>query len=328
MNSFLNSPGILYDVRSPCEYQHAHIPGALNLPLFSNEERALVGTCYKQKGKDDAIELGLKLVGPKLHHLVHSVKEKGPFAKVYCARGGMRSASVAWLLRTAGIETLVLPGGYKKFRNWALSSFALPRQIKILGGFTGCGKTEILLALQGLGENILDLEDLAHHKGSSFGAWPGKEQPSIEHFENKIAMKLSKVEPSKTLWIEDESRLIGACKIPDKLFFQMRSAPVIKIEKPKEERIAFLSRTYTEQPTDQLISATGRLEKRLGREIVQKIIAAIKSGDIDNAINFLLEYYDATYSYGIGKRDAGVHSIFSKNLNANAWAQLVREYHV
>jgi tRNA 2-selenouridine synthase len=160
----------IVDVRSPGEYDHAHIPGAVSIPLFDNDERALVGTKYKNAGKDSAVLLGLDLVGPKLAGFVKQSKKLNPQHKevlVHCWRGGMRSGSFAWLLDTAGLTASTLVGGYKAYRNAVLSAFAEPRNLIILGGKTGSGKTDILKELARQGEQIIDLEGLAHHKGST-----------------------------------------------------------------------------------------------------------------------------------------------------------------
>jgi len=176
------------DVRSPGEYDHAHIPHAINIPLFDNEERAKVGTRYKQVGKDSAVLLGLELVGPKLADFVKKARRlnlTGQEVLVHCWRGGMRSGSFAWLLNTAGIKARTLEGGYKAYRSQVLAAFAEPARM-IYGGKTGSGKTEILHELAKQGEQVIDLEALANHKGSSYGAIGQEPQPSSEQFENKL----------------------------------------------------------------------------------------------------------------------------------------------
>ncbi len=201
------------DVRSPAEYQHAHIPGAYNLPLFSDEERKIVGTAYKQESREKAIKLGLDFFGPKMRRMVEEVEGivssqqsaagsrqsttvpdcELPTANcilLYCWRGGMRSAGIAWLLDLYGFKVYTLIGGYKKFRRLVLDTFELPFQFKIIGGYTGSGKTDLLKTLKQNGELVVDLEDIAKHKGSAFGSIGMPGQPGQEMFENLLAMEL------------------------------------------------------------------------------------------------------------------------------------------
>jgi tRNA 2-selenouridine synthase len=180
---------VLLDVRSPGEYKHAHIPSAISFPLFTDEERKIVGTTYKQKSREDAIKIGLDFFGPKMRKMIEEVEHiisKRQTANaseanlklvfVYCWRGGMRSAAIAWLLDLYGFKVHALAGGYKSFRNYVLQTFEQPFQFKILGGYTGSGKTEVLNELEKQGETIIDLEKIASHKGSAFGSfriyWP------------------------------------------------------------------------------------------------------------------------------------------------------------
>ena len=195
------------DVRSPAEYKHAHIPGAYSLPLFSDEERAVVGTAYKQESREIAIKHGLDFFGPKMQKIVEEVeslvhsRESGVRDSelqtsnsknilVYCWRGGMRSGAVGWLLDVYGFKVHTLIGGYKKFRTRVLDTFKLPFDLKILGGYTGAGKTEVIKELERLGEHMIDLEDIAKHKGSAFGNIGMPDQPTQEMFENVLSIRL------------------------------------------------------------------------------------------------------------------------------------------
>ena len=183
---------LIIDVRSPDEYAHAHIPNAFSLPLFTNEERAEIGTTYKQQSREAAIKLGLPFFGNKMQNMIEQVegwaasyeKTNGnkPTILVHCWRGGMRSAAVSWLLDLYGFKTEQLSGGYKAYRNWVLAQFEKNYSMKVLGGYTGSGKTEILLQLQKSKIPVIDLEGLAHHKGSAFGALGQHEQTSQEQF--------------------------------------------------------------------------------------------------------------------------------------------------
>lgn len=303
---FLNEAGRLpvIDVRSPGEYAHAHIPHAINIPLFDNDERAKVGTKYKQAGKDSAVLLGLELVGPKLAGFVKQVRKLNPAGKevlVHCWRGGMRSGSFAWLLNTAGIRARTLEGGYKAYRNDVLTAFAQPRQLMILGGKTGSGKTDILKELARQGEQVIDLEAIARHKGSSYGAIGQLPQVSSEHFENELFDTWRTLDPSRRIWLEDESRTIGTCFIPYPLWLQMQAAPAVIVEVPKSERIARLVREYSGNNIDPaaLIDATRRIQKRLGGKATQDAIDAIHKQDYATVADIVLTYYDKSYLTGI-----------------------------
>ncbi len=209
------------DVRSPGEFEYGHIPGAHSLPLFSNEERASVGTAYKQVSREAAVNKGLSFFVPKMKSLVDDAKtiSNENISLVYCWRGGMRSSSVAWLLELYGFKVYLLRGGYKAFRRMTLESFNEERKILNLGGRTGSGKTLILKELSNLGEQVVDLEQLANHKGSTFGALGEKPQPTQETFENELFFRLYKTDKNKAIWLEDESNMIGSRAIP-KLFFE------------------------------------------------------------------------------------------------------------
>ena len=208
---------VLLDVRSPGEYGQGHIPGALSFPLFTDAERALVGTCYKQNSREAALELGLELVGPKMAGSVREARTLAPHRRlaVHCWRGGQRSGSMAWLFRQAGFDVVTLEGGYKNFRRYVLESFDdTGLQLMVVGGRTGSGKTQVLKELARLGEQIIDLEAIAHHKGSAFGSIGEPEQPTVEQFENDLFQALRMLDPQRRVWIENESRSIGRVYTP------------------------------------------------------------------------------------------------------------------
>ncbi|RPI68717.1 MAG: tRNA 2-selenouridine(34) synthase MnmH, partial [Ignavibacteriae bacterium] len=171
---------MLIDVRSPGEYDHGHIPGAVNIPLFTDHERAVVGTSYKQDSPEAAMDVALKIVGPKLYGYVEQVRLSTDDKRLtlYCWRGGMRSSSMAWLFRTVGYDVDVLPGGYKAYRRRVHEVLEYPWNFAVIGGRTGSGKTKVLKILHDAGEQVLDLEAIAHHKGSAFGALNQPPQPT------------------------------------------------------------------------------------------------------------------------------------------------------
>lgn len=315
---FLAAPGVLLDVRSPAEFTQGHIPGAVSFPLFSNEERSQVGICYKQKGRDAAVELGLAIVGPKLAEFVQAAKclTSHRTLRIHCWRGGMRSGSMAWLMETAGFQVTLLNQGYKGFRHWVRNTLAVPKPLIILGGMTGTGKTAVLQALAAQGEQILDLEALAHHRGSSYGALGLPPQPSTEHFENHLATTWATLQAQRPIWIEAESRMVGTCRIPNELFGPMLAAPVMQIERSRAERVALLLEVYGIADRDALIVATERITRRLGGQHAQRAIALIRAGNLAPAIEIVLDYYDKTYQFDLKRRPGPIISIPVTGLSA------------
>ena len=305
------------DVRSPAEYEHGHFPGAFNIPLFSNEERATVGTVYLQENPYNALKEGLKIVGPKMVRFVEKAKEiaNNKPLLMYCWRGGKRSHSMAWLFDTAGLDVYVLHGGYRAFRKHAKVSFLQPAHIIILGGMTGSGKTEILHALQTLGEQVIDLEDLASHKGSVFGSLGQDKQPTTEQFENNLFMEWKKLNFRKPLWIEDESKTIGRVFIPDELFEQMKTAPLVDLLLDRSYRIERLVRDYAKFNENDLTASVQKIERRLGGVNTRQCIEAIHSGNFAKAADILLYYYDKTYRHAMTSHPR--NKIFSIHLPGN-----------
>lgn len=298
---------IIIDVRSPAEFEHAHIPSALNLPLFDNEQRAMIGTTYKKQSREAAIKAGLPLFGNKMLAMVETVESwiaaaqkdndlTKPTIYVHCWRGGMRSAAMAWLLDLYGYKVIQLTGGYKAYRNWVLTQFTIPYSLKVLGGYTGSGKTEILQALDKRNYAVIDLEGLAHHKGSAYGAIGQLPQPSQEMFENILATKLWEVNKNnKPIWIEDESQRIGTVLIPTPLFHLMRNSTCYFMTIPFEQRLAFIVEGYGKFDAQSLIEATERIQKRLGGLETKNAVAHIMQGELKEAFSILLKYYDKWY---------------------------------
>lgn len=301
---FLEAAGPILDVRSPGEFEQGHIPGAISFPLFSNEERALVGTCYKQQSREEAVELGFEIAGPKFVEFIRQAKKIAPDKRVriHCWRGGMRSAAIAWVLSLAGFETVTLAGGYKAFRRWVRKTVATSKGILLLGGMTGTAKTDILHALAAKGEQVLDLEGHANHRGSSFGAVCLPPQPSTEHFENLIAIEWAGFTAERPVWVEAESKRVGPCRVPAELFAQMETAKAVEIIRPIPERLALLVDIYGQADREELVAATERIRKRLGGKRTQDTIALIREGDLTRAFEILLTYYDSTYRYGLDQR--------------------------
>ncbi len=293
------------DVRSPAEFARGHIPGAYNLPLFDNRERARVGTTYKQIGKEEAILLGLELVGPKMRSFVEEARRlafKGKIL-VHCWRGGMRSESFAWLLQTAGLSAETLEGGYKAYRGHLLSAFQNPLPLIVVGGETGSGKTAILQALAELGEQIIDLEALACHRGSAFGGIGLGRQPSSEQFQNDLYTQWRSIDSSRRVWMEDESFSIGGVQLPLDLWNQMKQAPMVKVSLAREERISRLVEEYGKCEREALVASIMKIQKRLGGLETHKAIEALEDKRLEEVADILLFYYDKSYQRCLAMRN-------------------------
>jgi tRNA 2-selenouridine synthase len=331
------------DVRSPGEYKHAQIPGAYSLPLFTDDERKIVGTTYKQQSREQAIKIGLDFFGPKMRKMVEegeslvvnhksgmdSVVENSPLTThdsrlvlIHCWRGGMRSGAVSWLLDMYGFKVYTLVGGYKKFRNYVLDTFKLPFELKILGGYTGSGKTELLKTLKEKGEPVIDLEGLASHKGSAFGNIGLPEQPGQEMFENLLGCELRVAgcqgkSPTQTtdtphlttvIWVEDESQRIGRVNIPHDLWKTMRQSPVYFLDIPFEERLSHIVRQYGQLDLEKVEDAINRISQKLGNLNAKTAILLLKEGKTTESFDILLKYYDRLYFKSLHNRD-GINSL-------------------
>jgi len=292
------------DARAPKEYAVGHIPQALSFPIFSDEERALVGTAYKQQGHDPAVLIGLDLFGPKMSGFVRDAEKLAPQKEllVHCWRGGMRSGAMAWLLDFSGFKVHLLQGGYKAYRHFIQEQFEKPRPLIVLSGFTGSGKTDLLPYLQQHGQQVVDLERLASHKGSAFGGIGMAPQPSTEHFENLLGTELLKLDEQKPLWLEDESISIGRVQMPKPLFDRMQLSPTILLEVPKQLRVQKLAEEYCRTDKTLLEAAIGKIAKRLGGLATKEALEAIAAGDMEKMVDIALTYYDKAYTYDLAKK--------------------------
>lgn len=299
IKDFLNLAQTLpvMDVRTPAEYDHAHIPGAENIPVFSNEERSVIGTLYLKKSSSEAILRGLDFIRPKLNSFAETgyrIARDGE-ALMHCWRGGMRSNSMAWLMNTIGIKTYTLSGGYKSYRRYTSEYFGRSFNLIVIGGRTGSGKTEVIKELKQLRAQVIDLEGIANHKGSVFGSIGLPEQPSNEQFENNLFAELVKLDAAKPIFIEDESLAIGKVFIPRNFFDQMSSSAFIRLDIPFESRLKNLLKIYGTGSTDELVDAVTRLVRRLGYGNTAAAIRLIASGDLPAAAEIVLRYYDKIY---------------------------------
>lgn len=313
----------ILDTRSEVEYAHAHVPNAVSFPLLTNEERTIVGTLYKQQGNEAAVVKGYELVGPKFHQFVLHAKKIAPNKEVglYCWRGGLRSNIMAFVLHTAGFKVYLLKGGYKQYRGWAAQQFTIPKHLRVIGGKTGSGKTQILELLSAKGHQVLPLEQIANHRGSAFGSLGMPAQPSVEQFENELALLWSQFETNKPVFVENESRTIGHVVIPEQLFNQMRQAPTLAIELPIELRVHHIVKLYEPFGKERLKEATHKLAKRLGNLRLRQAIQLLEENNYTEWATLLLEYYDKTYEYGNSIRKEGtVKQLYFETWNS---AQIV-----
>lgn len=333
----------VFDVRSPAEYSLAHVPQAITLPLFTDEQRKIIGTAYKQQGTETAVKLGLEYFSEKMKLIPGEVEDACRlFLKerdkeylqpnksailLHCWRGGMRSGSVAWLLNLFGLKVYTLKGGYKSFRKWALTQFEREYEINILGGFTGSGKTALLHEMQRRGNTVIDLEKLANHKGSAFGGLGELVQPGQEMFENLLAVDLykkSKKDNKKhtngehyqqktnvKLWLEDESKHIGTIGIPNAFWNQMRKSPLFFIDIPFEERLKFIVSNYGIFKKEELLKAIEKIQKRLGGLETKNAIKFLRENNMTDSFRILLTYYDKWYLKSLYNRE-NIKAILNK----------------
>lgn len=345
----------LLDVRSPAEFQTAHIAGARSLPLFSDEERARVGTAYARQGQEAATLLALRLVGGRLADMVETARQlcppqpltadaaavlaaspsarcaasspvpdhafpplpeapslPGRHVLLHCWRGGLRSRSVGWLLESCGFTVHLLRGGYRAFRAHVRKELARPRPVLILGGMTGCGKTDILHALADRGEQIIDLEGLANHRGSAFGAVAlSGGQPGNEAFENDLFEQWRTLDPRRPVWLEDESRRIGHVTLCEEFFRHIDTSPLLVVDLPQPLRIRRLVSIYGDTSPDSppepaiaeaLCAALQKLRRRLGSEACTRCCELVRAGRLDEAAGRVLHYYDKCYAHQQAQR--------------------------
>jgi tRNA 2-selenouridine synthase len=300
------------DVRSEGEYGEGHIRGALNIPILNNEERKAVGTDYKQKGQNAAIKTGFQLVGPRLKGIVEEAEKvaNGGNILVHCWRGGMRSSNFCQFVGMAGIKALSLDGGYKVYRQRALELFAEPFQIVILGGLTGSGKSEVLRGLRDAGEQIIDLEALANHKGSVFGGLMQPSQPTTEQFQNELFEELLLLDKTKRIWVEDESIAVGKIFLPDAFWKKMTSSPVVEMSVPQDVRIQRLVNEYGPADPDAFLAAMSKVERKMGGQHFKAAKEMLMAGDMRGTIEMLLNhYYDRAYGAGLKNKS---HRIAAK----------------
>jgi tRNA 2-selenouridine synthase len=328
IHDFLNSSRqeLIIDVRAPVEFKKGHLPGAVNIPLFEDIERAEIGTLFKQQGKDTAVTRGLEIVSPKMVGFVNQVRSlsKNKNVFVYCFRGGMRSNSFAWLMNTSGLNARILKGGYKSYRNHVLHYFMQPQQLILLGGHTGSGKTDILKHLAHKGIQTIDLEGLANHKGSAFGGINEDKQPSQQNFEHNLYQAFQEQDVTKPIVLEDESKSIGFNKIPHALWLQMKQATIVKLEIPFELRIENLVKDYATTDIEALKACVVKIAQQLGLLNMKLCLQYLDEGNLHDTARLTLQYYDKVYSYTYSQKQQPVIPVVSDTMDVEANAQKVK----
>jgi tRNA 2-selenouridine synthase len=318
---------LIIDVRAPIEFFKGHLPNAINIPLFEDFERAEIGTLYKQQGKDTAVNRGLEIVSPKMTLFVNQVKalSKNKKAFIYCFRGGMRSNSFAWLMNTSGLDTCIIQGGYKAFRNYVLEYFDRDRKIILIGGKTGSGKTDILKKLKTQSLQILDLEGLAHHKGSAFGAINEQRQNPQQVFEHDLFDGLLLLDETKNVILEDEAQTIGFNKLPHGLWLQMKKATIIKIEIPFELRVQKLVEDYTTVNIEALKSCVVKISQQLGTLNTKLCLQHLDDNNLSDVARLSLLYYDRAYEFSYKNKKQPIIKLDSDTIDAEQNALKVKQ---
>ncbi len=315
----------IIDVRSPAEFMDDHVPGAINLPVLDNDERAEIGTIYKQVNPFEAKRAGAAMVARNIaRHLDVSLAEKPRNWQplVYCWRGGQRSGAMAKIFSDIGWHTTLLDGGYKAYRRSVLNVLDdTPPTLRfiVVAGQTGSAKTHILRAAAAHGLQVIDLEGLAQHRGSLLGREPGQEQPCQRNFESQVCAVMRSFDPARPVFIEAESNKVGQIHIPAALWAAMGTADRVTIAAPLSARIAFLQRDYPHMMADHslLITALSGLRSRYSSALFKEWESYIKSGNWDMFVKTVLEtHYDPSYARSTAARSANdIHTISAQSLD-------------
>jgi tRNA 2-selenouridine synthase len=325
------------DVRSPAEFAEDHLPHAISCPVLDDDERARVGTLYHEAGAFEANKVGAAIVSRRIADVVETVardKPRGWAPLVYCWRGGKRSASLVHVLNEIGFPAVQLHGGYRNWRRHVVARLAaLPAAFgyRVVCGLTGTGKSRLLAALAAEGANVLDLEALAHHRGSLLGDVPGEPQPSQKAFETAIHEAFAGFDPRRPVWVESESRRIGALQLPDALLAAMRASPCVRVELETRDRVALLKDEYAHflADADALVDRLKRLESLVGHATLDRWSALAHAGAFDRLVADLLKtHYDPTYARGMARNYAGfaaARAVSPGGIAATDWRTLARE---
>ena len=303
------------DARSQCEFADDHLPGAVNWPSLNDEERRLVGTEYKQASPFEARKRGAALVARNIAHHLETLAmtlPRGWKPLVYCRRGGQRSGALATVLDQVGFGVRVLDGGYRAFRRAVLAELETrPAGLRwqVVCGRTGSAKSRLLQALAAEGEQALDLEALACHRGSVLGPLPGQPQPSQKAFETRLWQALRGFDPARPVYAEGESRTIGRLRVPERLLEQLRAAPCLQVQMPLAARVAFLLEDYPHFVADaeSFCERLQALRELRGAAVVERWQALARQGHWAQVVGELLEqHYDPVYDRSMHRNFAGL----------------------
>lgn len=321
---------LIIDVRSPCEFEEERIPEAVNIPLLSNDERALIGTIYKEDGEQSARRQAVGLISPKIPEIIERVlelKEHSQSIVVHCWRGGLRSEAVASVLSIAGVASYRLTGGYKAWRAMVLKDLVQDRfsfEPVVLYGLTGAGKTELLQALSLSGCQVLDLEALANHRGSAFGGLGKAPQPTQKNFEALLWNTMRKFDLSQPVFIEAESRKVGRLSLPDPILAKIRKGKAVLVDASVEARVKRIAEDYLsssaspEVALDDSLQMLATIYERLGKAFSEEIAELLRKGEIALAVRILLiEYYDPLYGKSIRNKEFAL-TVASDDLHLTA----------
>ncbi|MFT3850754.1 MAG: tRNA 2-selenouridine(34) synthase MnmH [Propionivibrio sp.] len=307
----------IIDVRTPAEFAEDHIPGSINCPVLDDAQRIEIGTLYKQESPFAAKKIGAAYVAENIaYHLRHRFHDrpKDWTPLIVCWRGGQRSGAMTLIFRRVGWDAQQLQGGYKEYRQLVIEQLAeLPRRLsfKVVCGATGSGKSRVLQALAQAGEPVLDLEEIACHKGSVLGLLPGTEQPSQKLFETRLLAALRALDPARPVYVEAESRRIGKIHVPDALLETMRAGGCIDIEAAFDARVDFLLRDYDYclRDPEWLRSRLDSLRKLQSRETIERWFGYVDRECWRELVAELLElHYDPLYRRSQDNHFSGLHS--------------------
>ncbi len=327
---------VLIDVRSPSEYNEDTIPGAINLPVFTDEERIKVGTLYKRDSVEKARKLGLKIVSSKLvdiYNVVLELESKYKNLVFFCARGGYRSSSIIGLLDSIGHKHLYkLNKGYKNYRKFVIDRLDHELdniELIVLYGNTGSGKTKILHELESQNQTVLDLEGMANHRGSTLGGVGLGEQNSQKKFESLLLSKILK-RNDNYIYTEGESKRIGRVLLPPKLYKKLLSGLHLQIITDIDDRVEIILEDYINRHDDEIIEALNRLRKMIGNQSIDDYIESVKNKNYEFVIKELMtKYYDPMYEHN---EHNYLETFYNKNINKTAeniikWTENIKSIH-